>query len=108
MSGLSSKTFSCGGEGDLLRGGGEGSLTTAGFFPLASLGKKFKMPPFFVSASASASDSMSEGTGDSDDSEDNSEESSSAILCGFFPVALVAAVCSVESWMGWVSWKVEV
>lgn len=102
MSGLSSNAASCGGEGDRLRGGGEGSFfAMEAFLPFASLGKNFRMPFFFGSGSGSgaASDSMSDGTGDSEDSEDKSDESSSAII-QFFPPMLIVAGCVVESWMG--------
>lgn len=84
MSGLSSNAFSCGGEGDRLRGGDEASfLPLDGFLPFSTL-KYFRMLSFLGSGSGSgsgaASVSMSEGGGDSDDKDDKSEESSSAIL----------------------------
>ena len=82
MSGLSARTYSCGGDGDLLRGGGDGSL--GGCFD--SLGKNFKMPAPASTApsSLSSSNSTSDGTGDRDDKEERSDESSSAVMMGLF------------------------
>lgn len=56
------------------------------------------MPSFLGSGSGTASDSMSEGTGDSDDNDDRSEESSSAILHYFSLV--MAVVCGSGRLMG--------
>lgn len=99
MSGLSAKTYSCAGDGDRLRGGGEASFAAlVAFWPLGSLLKNLRMVPFLGWGSGSGSESRSEGTGDSDDSDDRSDESS-AILEGAHAVVereTVASCCVVE------------
>lgn len=101
MSGLSAKVYSCGGEGDLLRGGGDGSLTfCVAFWPLGALLKNFRMP-FFLGWS-SGSESTSEGTGERDDNEDRSEESSAIFAAGVRGLLCVAGVVAEErKWVGW-------
>ena len=80
MSGLSARTYSCGGEGDRFRGGGDGSLGGSS----DSLGKNLKIPEPVLDgvASLSSSSSSSEGAGDRDDNEESSEDSSSAAMLG--------------------------
>lgn len=69
MSGLSAKTYSCGGEGSLGGGEGEaGALGAAGF--LETLEKNLSMPSFFSSFRSS----ISEGA------DESSDESSSDIM----------------------------
>ena len=71
MSGLSAKTYSCGGEGSLSGGGGDESAFL-GFSVLGlTLEKNFSIPPFFLSWRSLSS---SEGT------EESSEESSDIMV----------------------------
>lgn len=77
MSGLSAKTYSCGGEGSLFRGG-EASFS-AGMSPLRVFEKNFSMPFFSCGSSDSMSDSDG-GGGERDEREDKSERSSLAIF----------------------------
>ena len=92
MSGLSARTYSCGGDGDRFRGGGGGGAC-GGSDRLKNLRMPF-LPGFGLGASAamlaamSAATSMSssEGAGDRDERDERSEESSStaAMLgCGW-------------------------
>lgn len=77
MSGLSARTYSCGGDGDRFLGGGDGDLGDCS----DTLEKNFRMPPFLgAPASLPASSSSSEGTGESEESEERSEESSSEAI----------------------------
>jgi hypothetical protein len=76
MSGLSANTYSCAGDGDRLRGGGEGSRFGMAS-PFGTLWKNFRIP---FSGFNWMSDSSSDGAGESEEREDSSEESSSAIL----------------------------
>src|SRR3954471_17642445 len=76
MSGLSARTYSCGGEGSRFGLGGVfSSGSSAGFW--STLWKNFRMP---CRSSNWMSDSSSEGGSESEEIEDSSEESSSAIL----------------------------
>lgn len=95
-SSLSAKTDSCGGEGSLLRGGGD--LRAAAAFSGLTFLRYLRMP--LLSGLSSISSSMSTGGGDSDDSEDKSDESSSAMVCS--GAVLVAAW---PLWMGLVAVK---
>jgi hypothetical protein len=80
MSGLSARTYSCGGEGSRFGRGGVFSLgSRAGF--LSTLWKNFRMP---WRSSNWMSDSSSEGGSESEETEESSEESSSAILEGVY------------------------
>lgn len=91
MSELSARTYSCGGEGDLLRGGGEGSLGGCS----ETLEKNFRMPDFGLASSESlgGSSSTSDGTGDSDESDERSEESSSADILEIVVVVVLKLRC---------------
>ena len=83
MSWLSASTYSCGGEGCLLGGGGD--MSRGGI-----LWRNLRIGP---SAFNWISDSSSDGGGERDESEDSSEESSSAILHDFFePLGVVVVV----------------
>jgi hypothetical protein len=76
ISGLSAKTYSCGGDGSRLGLGGVFSLgSRAGF--LSTLWKNFRMP---WRSSNWMSDSSSEGGSEREEIEESSEDSSSAIL----------------------------
>lgn len=90
MSGLSARTYSCGGDGDRLRGGGDGSLGGCS----DSLGKNFIMPDLELDPPSSLSSiSTSDGTGDNEDSDERSDESSSADMLGLSVVESLVAVC---------------
>lgn len=91
MSGLSASTYSCGGEGDRFRGGGDGSLGGCS----DSFGKNFRMPDlvFVVASSLLSSSSTSDGTGDSDDKDERSDESSSAVMLSLSRHKRCVAVC---------------
>lgn len=72
MSGLSDKTYSCGGEGSLSGGGGDESAFLGFSVVLGlTLEKNFRIPPFFFSWRSLSS---SEGT------EESSEESSDIMM----------------------------
>lgn len=92
MSGLSAKTYSWGGEGSLLRGGGDISFFLAwATSSLETRWKNFKMP---FCGFNSISDSSPDGAGDKEEMEDRSDESSAilALSAGNF---VVVAVCSL-------------
>lgn len=74
MSGLSAKTYSCGGEGSLSGGGGDES---AFLFLGLTLEKNFSIPPFFFSWRSLSS---SEGTDES--SEESSDIMMLMLWCG--------------------------
>lgn len=79
ISGLSARTYSCGGDGDRLRGGGDGSFGDCS----DSLGKNFRIPDLdFEGSRTPDSSSSSEGVGDNEDSDESSEESSPADMLG--------------------------
>lgn len=83
MSGLSARTYSCGGDGDRLRGGCEGP----GAGCPDSFGKNLSSPGLALGGAATvslSSSSLSEGAGDSDDKDERSEESSSGAMLGMF------------------------
>lgn len=88
ISGLSARTYSCGGDGERLRGGGDGSLGGCS----DSFGKNFRMPDLdlVVASSLLSSSSTSDGTGDSDDKDERSDESSSAFMLS---LSAVTSVC---------------
>lgn len=75
MSGLSARTYSCGGDGDRLRAGCDGS----GADCPESFGKNLRSPGL-----ALVSSSLSEGAGDRDDRDERSEESSSGAMLGLW------------------------
>jgi hypothetical protein len=77
ISGLSARTYSCGGEGS--RGGGGGEASTLGTFGLVgTFEKNLRIPSFFLSCKSS---SISEGT---DERSERSEESSAILLLWCF------------------------
>lgn len=77
MSGLSAKTYSCGGEGALFRGG-DASLAIS---PLGAFEKNLSIP-FFSMGGSSGSDSEG-GGGEREEREDKSEASSLAIVAAW-------------------------
>lgn len=78
MSGLSDRTYSCGGEGSLSGGGGdESSFLGFSVFLGLTFEKNFSIPPFFFSWRSLSS---SEGTEDS--SEESSDNMMLMLWCG--------------------------
>lgn len=94
MSGLSAKTYSWGGEGSLLRGGGDISFFLASATSsLETRWKNFRIPFWGFS---SISDSSPDGAGDKEEMEDRSDESS-AILSVAAGKLVAVAVCRLQS-----------
>lgn len=99
MSGLSAKTYSWGGEGSLLRVGGDISFFLASAISsLETRWKNFRMPFWGFS---SISDSSPDGAGDREEIEDRSDESSAILsvaagklVCGRSLQVVGAAGCS--------------
>ena len=96
MSGLSARTYSCGGEGSRLGRGGEASgesLRAMALF-LSTLWKNLRIPCF---SSNWTSDSSSEGGGERDEIDESSEESSSAMLSVVSSSNCVVCGCRMKS-----------